>query len=455
MKGVSEQENLLSTITEGLNQVADSLPRAEISARLYPIPQMKAALSKLYALVIKFLIRAFTWYCGGRLLHAYHAITRPAALRYDDLLKHICEASADISSLASVSSHAEQRDIHLELRSLSSEVRAITGVLSQLQRIAVDEQTVNAATRIEIQQSFYELKISQVFAVLTTGSSLNPQGSLATCRFLRDRRRRSLKSTGVSIARDQTVHQWNDRQGSAMVLLRGSPSSRLDIKDFCADVIECLQTNDTAVLWILTGLESSPYTEVTEIDLLKNLILQALRIRSAKLSAGVDTVVAQQLPKFLNARCKDDWLAMLTTILSSFSTVYIVVDTKAISPLEPRPSSNAETAHELILTLMRLLESLSMIKGTGNSTGNATSIVKIVVAHYGPALKVPNSSRASSPHFVVQVGRNSHRQPRSAAAISKIQSHAFPVSSLAQHNGLPSSGSGRGLPRRSKKKKRL
>jgi hypothetical protein len=232
MKGVAEQENLLSTITEGLNLVADSLPRAEISARLYPIPQMKAALSKLYALVIKFLIRAFSWYCEGKLLHAYHAITRPAALRYDDLIKHICEASADISNLASVSSHAEQRDIHIELRSLSSEVRAITGVLSQLQRIAVDEQTVNASTRIEIQQSFYELKISQVFAVLTTGSCLNPQSSLATCRFLRDRRRRGLKSTGIPISRDQTVHQWNDRQQSAMVLLRGSYSCIIYIKDF-------------------------------------------------------------------------------------------------------------------------------------------------------------------------------------------------------------------------------
>lgn len=405
---------------------------------------MKTALSRLYALVIKFLIRAFGWYCEGKLLHAYHAITRPAALRYDDLIKQICEASADISSLASVSSHVEQRDIHLELRSLSSEVRAITGVLSQLQRIAVDEQTVNASTRIEIQQSFYELKISQVFAVLTAGSSLDPQGSLATCRFLRDRRRRTI-SNGALISRNQTVHQWNNEQQSAMVLLRGSPTSRLDIKDFCADVVEYLQTSDTAVLWILKGLDSSPYGEVTEIDILKSLILQALQIRSAKLSTGVDTIVAQQLPRFLNARSKEDWLAILTAILSTFSRAYIVVDTKAISPLERRTSTNADTAQELILTFMRLLESLSMIK----AVGNATPVVKIVLAHYGAAVTVPQASGTSVPPFVVQVGRNNPRQARSAAATSKSQDLAFPISSPSP------SGSGRGLPRRPKKKKRM
>ncbi|KEF52041.1 uncharacterized protein A1O9_12031 [Exophiala aquamarina CBS 119918] len=439
--GVAEQENLLATITEGLNQVADSLPHAEISARLYPIPQMKAALSRLYVLVIKFLIRAFGWYCEGRLLHAYHAITRPAALRYDDLIKHIGDASIDISSLASVSSHVEQRDIHLELRSLSSEVRAITGVLSQLQRIAVDEQTVNASTRIEIQHSFYELKISQVFTALTTGSLLDPQSSLATCRFLRDRRRR-LKTKGALVSQNQTVHQWNNEQQSAMLVLRGSPTSCLDITDFCADVVDYLQISDTAVLWTLRGRESSPYSEVTEIDILKNLILQALQIRSAKLSAGFDIIVAQQLPKFLNARSKEDWLVILTAILSSFSTAYIVVDTKAISALDRSTSANTDTAKELILTFMRLLERLSIVK----DVGGATPMVKIVLAHYGSLITLPRPSTTSVPPFVVRIGRsNSNR----AAATSKSQDPAFPISSSSP------SGSGRGLPRRSKKKKRM
>jgi hypothetical protein len=90
----------------------------ELTALLYPTPQMQEAIAEMYAYIIKFLIRALQWYQGSKLLRAVHTIIHPAALRYDDLVKKISHASRNVVDLALMSSHAEQRDMHLELRSL-------------------------------------------------------------------------------------------------------------------------------------------------------------------------------------------------------------------------------------------------------------------------------------------------------------------------------------------------
>jgi hypothetical protein len=48
-------------------------------------------------------------------MHIIHSITRPAELRYKDLIESIAECSQNISQLAVYSSHAEQRIVHQKL----------------------------------------------------------------------------------------------------------------------------------------------------------------------------------------------------------------------------------------------------------------------------------------------------------------------------------------------------
>lgn len=45
--------------------------------------------SMLYAHIMHLLIRAWNFYHESRLMYVLHSVTRPAALRYDDLLKSI------------------------------------------------------------------------------------------------------------------------------------------------------------------------------------------------------------------------------------------------------------------------------------------------------------------------------------------------------------------------------
>lgn len=115
---VENQENLVTTLAKGLSQVADALPRVELSTILYPTQRMKEAVAQLYAQIINFLIRAKDWYEEGKLRHAINAFARPAKLRYDDIIQNIEVCTKEIDQLSTAGARAEQRDIHLELQEL-------------------------------------------------------------------------------------------------------------------------------------------------------------------------------------------------------------------------------------------------------------------------------------------------------------------------------------------------
>lgn len=102
-------------MTKGLAQVADALPRLELTVVLYPTERMREALSEVYAIVIRFLIRAKDWLEEGKLMRAVHSVTRPSELRYDDLLEELQIATQNSTRIAITASQAEQRDMHLTL----------------------------------------------------------------------------------------------------------------------------------------------------------------------------------------------------------------------------------------------------------------------------------------------------------------------------------------------------
>jgi hypothetical protein len=56
----------------------------------------------MYAHILRFLLRALRWYQESKLSHMVHAITRPAELRYDDLLEKISFLSRNITETVSI-----------------------------------------------------------------------------------------------------------------------------------------------------------------------------------------------------------------------------------------------------------------------------------------------------------------------------------------------------------------
>ena len=156
---------MTKSLAKGLCHVADSLPRVEFLTLLYPTRRMKQAVADLYAYILRFLIRAQGWYQESKLLHALHSFTRPAELRYADLVEEIEACTRTVDGLASTGAQAEQRDMHLKLQAL------------------IDRQ---GAFEVLLREMYEKLTSKPTFQVMRT--MLTAHHSVSVCQFKRSSR---------------------------------------------------------------------------------------------------------------------------------------------------------------------------------------------------------------------------------------------------------------------------
>lgn len=130
---------MTKSLAKGLCQIADSLPQIELVAVLYPTQRLKQAISELYALVIRFLIRARDWYQESKPMHVLHSLTRPVELRYADLIEDTGACTRTVYRLASAAAQAEQRDIHLEMQELIRRQKDSDAVLKEVRGLLISK----------------------------------------------------------------------------------------------------------------------------------------------------------------------------------------------------------------------------------------------------------------------------------------------------------------------------
>ena len=316
---------------------------------------MKQAVSVLYAHIIEFLLRALEWYDEGKIAHAIHSITKPAALRYDDLIEDIRRATRTIGDLAITSSHAEQRDIHHELR-------ALTSLVKQLEEKMLLDQSIKASTLLEHRHALSDIQLTQALTFVSSACSVDYKTSLQTSILMRDRQRlasKILKCTPFWMSSE--LNTWNTSQNSSLITLRATFRNRFYIRDFRTNVIEQLLNAHIAVLWVLKPRVQT-YHSVSEV--LKSLIHQALSLDHA---SHTDSMFSFQLRKFLDAHFEKDYLILLVSILQHFKLVYVIVEAGAMKP------ADASQCQEHLRELSQKL-----------SEQDAVTVVKIMILSYGP-----------------------------------------------------------------------
>jgi len=131
-QAVINHEKILAIIPKALSQIADSLPRVELASIMYPTERMKAAISELYAHILRFLIRARDWYEEGTLRRWLHSLAWPAELLYSDLLEQIAQSSRFIDQLAAYGSQAQIRDMNSKLDMVLIELDRSSTVVNNL-----------------------------------------------------------------------------------------------------------------------------------------------------------------------------------------------------------------------------------------------------------------------------------------------------------------------------------
>lgn len=115
-------ETTASMLAEAMVQIADNLPQVELASILYPNDHMRLAVVDLNAYILKFLIRANDWYTEGHWKHAWHSLTSPPELRYDDLLRLIHEKSRFIDQLSKSCQQIESRQICEKVNEMNEKV---------------------------------------------------------------------------------------------------------------------------------------------------------------------------------------------------------------------------------------------------------------------------------------------------------------------------------------------
>ena len=387
-EAIVEHENVGATVVKALCDIADSLPRVELANSLYPTAMMQRAIALLYGHIVRFLVRALDWYEESKLAHALHSITRPASLRYDDLIKDIHRDAQSITSYAITSSQAEQRDMHIEIRAIRSlvdsaitrnqneqqnvddKLSALTETVARLQESILLDQSVHANARIDIRIALAEMQLTQALTLISSQCNIDHQSSFRASVVLRDRHRYTSRLGGAWSGTLSKLRDWNSSPGSSTILLKAGFRERLELRDVCTNVIEQLVASRVATLWVL----KSRSLDYSVLEVLKSLIVQAI---SLDYSSHTDVAFSFQLRKYLDARLDEDYLDLLGDILQHFKLVYIIADAWAMSP---------DTATLYRVYLDRLSQRLS--------ERGVPTVMKVIISYYGPGqLSAPQSTQ--------------------------------------------------------------
>ncbi len=159
---VVNNETLTRFLAKGLCQIADSLPQIELVTVLYPTTRLKQAVSELYALVIRFLLRARDWYQESKAMHVLHSLTRPVELRYADLVEDIGACARTVYRLASAAAQAEQRDIHLKMQELIRTQKDSDAVVKEVRSLLISKWRSSTKHLALIMNAMQSIPVSQL-----------------------------------------------------------------------------------------------------------------------------------------------------------------------------------------------------------------------------------------------------------------------------------------------------
>ena len=395
-----------------LCDVADALPRAELAVSLYPTVMMKRIIATLYSYIINFLLRALEWYEESKFSRALHSITKPAALRYDDLIQDIHKTTGKLADLSLASSQAEQRDMHDELRQVHNQQKDLHNRLESMQNqlqsfIALAQQSQETkllnertaikqleesifanqnvkSTYIDIRHQLSDMQLTQALTLVSSACTVDHESSYQNSLILRDKHKFRSRFKCAPFWTSQQLHSWNTASSSSLITLKTIFRERLHVRDFCTNIIEQLLKSQTAILWILKNRD----TPHSLFEVLKSLIYQAL---SLDYSSHTDTIFSFQLRKFQAAHSIEDYVNLLGEMLEHFKLIYVIIDADAVS---------ADSVAECRQLLQNMSENLA--------NRGAETIIKVMIVAYTPG----SLQRLSKNEVVLRIGRTSQRKSK-------------------------------------------
>ncbi|KAI8955848.1 hypothetical protein F4801DRAFT_177344 [Xylaria longipes] len=400
---VVEHERTATTIVTALCDISGSLPSVELSLALYPTPVMKHLVSMLYAHIMRFLIRALKYYEESSLMRMVHSITRPAALRYDDLIRLIRRDEEIVRRHASTSSQAEIRAVHNSILAVSTQLQTEAGQAQAERQIMQTQLTAMGDWMTQIRVSLSEVQVKQVLSMVSSQCAIDHKSAFQSASQMCDTpffRQRCGYNSAVFWTSPK-LKTWNQARTSSTILLKSTFNQRAQIQSFCTEVVKQLLKDDIAVFWIFMSRDQ----EYSLLETLRSLVYQAL---SLNYISYTESSMGFQLKRYMEANFEEDYLNILGDLLQHLKRVYIIANSEAMSPI---------TAVQCRAYLQRLSQLLS--------ERNCQTVLKVITTSYSSAVA---DDRLTKDIVLSIIGmRRQGNQRKARKQIRRRQEHMAPM----------------------------
>jgi hypothetical protein len=176
-----------------------------------------------------------------------------------------------------------------------------------------------------------DLQLNQIMNYVSSAGKLDSIKSLQYCAFVCNRR--GFTSSTV-VADDCSAlwshpkfNRWKSQQLPALLMIKGDYRRRFAVKKFCVSVVELLRSISVPVIWTLKTSRARDASGLSIIDLVKDLVCQALRLN---ISLRTEKSLSLSCAQFRAAQTEGEWFELLGTVIATFSQLYIVVDIEAV-----------------------------------------------------------------------------------------------------------------------------
>lgn len=411
-QAVVEHERTGTTIVMALCEISESLPSVELVLALYPTAIIKRAASMLYAHILRFLVRALKYYEESRLMRAAHTITRPAALRYQDLISLIRGDAETVRKHAATSSQAEIRAIHDRVAAFGGQLESETNkaqaerldihlklntlenLVTQVRHTLEFQHAVQASNQVQICTALSDVQLRQALSMIASQCTIDHKSLFQSALQVVDTRaafRQKSKHNVAAFWTSPKLQHWSKAATSSTILVSSTYRQSLEIRRCCTEIVKQLLKDGVAVFWVFMSSDR----KYPLLETLRSLVYQAL---SLDYSQYTEQSMSFQLGKYLDANFEDDYLNMLGDLLQHLKHVYVIVNSEAMAP---------DTAAQCQAGLQRLLRLLS--------DRGCQTVLKVIMTACGSEVR----NQAMTGNIVLDltrtVGRGNQRRARKEA----------------------------------------
>lgn len=170
------------------------------------------------------------------------------------------------------------------------------------------------------------------------------------------------------------LYEWSKLLKSSLIVIKGSFGDRGKARDIAASIIAIVKKSRRPVVWALTLQFGNLQRQLSNLDILKHLVLQILQINSSLLEDRTHPLSATN---FQLATTESEWFELLSLVLTGIQEIYMVIDIEILR----RDFENGQAWPSAFAVMFQKLAARS-----------PRTIVKVAIISYHTRLNIEASS---------------------------------------------------------------